>query len=222
MFEELRAAVLDTRRLNLELGVSEDDHTSSHSAVTFGQATPYQDNAVVAAVPTNPRILPKVVALMGTNIYAYHMHLNVTPSPPPGVTAPDGGLTALGFHQDSGLQADCEYRPAPRFSLKVGYYLSDVSTPLRGNTWIVPGSHLSTEPLAVQDDGLPKGAMPVCCPSNSALIFDRRLYHTGSPNFAAEPRVAGFVGYAYRWLRPKEPMYVERAMEQATCPLLRQ
>ena len=133
------------------------------------------------------------------------MHLNVTPSPPPGVTAPEGGLTALGFHQDSGLQADCEYRPAPRFSLKVGYYLSDVSTPLRGNTWIVPGSHLSTEPLAVQDDGLPKGAMPVCCPSNSALIFDRRLYHTGSPNFAAEPRVAGFVGYAYRWLRPKEP-----------------
>lgn len=29
-------------------------------------------------------------------------------------------LPCFGFHQDSGLQADTEYRPAPRFSLKAG------------------------------------------------------------------------------------------------------
>eukprot|EP01052_Picozoa_sp_SAG31_P021071 SAG31_NODE_1611_length_7748_cov_2.128758_3_plen_87_part_00 len=53
-------------------------------------------------------------------------------------------LRPFGYHQDSGLQADCEYRPAPRFSLKAGYYLSDMSTPGRGNTWVGRFLHFSS------------------------------------------------------------------------------
>ena len=32
-------------------------------------------------------------------------------------------------------------RPTPRITAKAVYYLSDMSEPGRGNTWIVPGSH---------------------------------------------------------------------------------
>ena len=48
------------------------------------------------------------------------------------------------------MQADCEYRPAPRFSLKAGYYLNDMSEPGRGNTWVIPvrcGKRLLREQL---------------------------------------------------------------------------
>jgi ectoine hydroxylase-related dioxygenase (phytanoyl-CoA dioxygenase family) len=54
--------------------------------------------------------------------------------------------------------------------------------------------------------GQPEGAIPVLCPANSALIFDRRLYHTAAPNWSETIRKAFFVGYGFRWLRPMDPM----------------
>ena len=86
---------------------------------------------------TNSRILPKVIGLHGTNTSVYHFHCNVTPAGThtcgPGSTTDAASMSAysaedvdydslpcFGFHQDSGLQADTEYRPAPRFSLKAG------------------------------------------------------------------------------------------------------
>eukprot|EP01050_Picozoa_sp_SAG11_P014415 SAG11_NODE_1773_length_4272_cov_6.865085_5_plen_118_part_00 len=71
-----------------------------------------------------------------------HWRSNTRWTVTPGKGQPDGeypdpqALPAFGYHQDSGLQIDCEYRPAPRFSLKCGYYLSDMSAPGRGNTWV--------------------------------------------------------------------------------------
>jgi hypothetical protein len=82
----------------------------------------------------------------------------------------DGGAPAhpdfdtepcFGFHQDSGLQADCEYRPAPRFSMKAGYFFTDV--PLgAANTWIVPGGHLLEDELERPEHGQPKGCADAC------------------------------------------------------------
>ena len=44
--------------------------------------------------------------------------------------------------------------------------------------------------------GQPEGAIPVLCPANSAMIFDRRLYHAAAPNWSQTLRKAYFVGYA--------------------------
>ena len=51
---------------------------------------------------------------------------------------------------------------------------------------------------------------------------DRRLFHTPTPNWSPTTRKVCFVGYGFRWIQPKDGMYVEPAMEAATCPVLKQ
>ena len=64
----------------------------------------------------HPRVFPKVLGILGWNIYAYHSHLIVTP---PGFMAP------YGFHEDSGRTSfDMGVRPAPRLTVKAAYWLA--------------------------------------------------------------------------------------------------
>jgi len=89
--------------------------------------------------------------------------------------------------------------------MKAAYYLTDMSEAGRANTWIIPGAHLAPRsPVEGLDLGQPEGAIPIRCPANSCLLFDRRLYHTATPHWEPEApvRQALFVGYAHRWLRP--------------------
>ena len=112
----------------------------------------------------------------------------------------------------------------------------------------MPGKHLIDGELPRPNNGergQPEGAIPVCCKANSALLFDRRLWcapaqtasgphctqmtekscvprHAATPHWGSRTRVACFAGYSWRWLRPKEPLFVERAMAVATCPIERQ
>lgn len=39
------------------------------------------------------------------------------------------------------------------------------------------------------------GAIPILCKANSAIIFDRRLWHSATPNYSTQTRHATFVGY---------------------------
>lgn len=206
------------------------------TAATFSQANDLQLSALTRLLTTE-KILPKVIDIMGTNTTCYHFHCNVTSSM--GGTVLDEGDDSdngapdhppfdqhecFGFHQDSGLQADCEYRPAPRFSMKAGFFFTDV--PLgAANTWICPGKHLIDGELDRPNGGQagqPEGAIPIVCKANSVLLFDRRLWHAATPNWGSRTRVACFVGYSWRWLRPKEPMFVEKALARSTCPIERQ
>ena len=70
--------------------------------------------------------------------------------------------------------------------------------------------------------GQPDGAIPVQLKPGSALIFDRRLLHAGTPNWAAHDRLLWIVGWAPRWLRPRDGLYTEPALQRATCPVVRQ
>ena len=49
-----------------------------------------------------------------------------------------------------------------------------------------------------------------------------RLFHTPTPNWSPITRKACFVGYGFRWIQPKDGMFVEPAMAKATCPVLKQ
>lgn len=152
------------------------------------------------------RILPKVWGILGWNIYLYHAHLIVTP--PSGLSPTDA---TFGWHQDSGrVNVEIESHPRPRLSLKVAYFLSDLSQPGRGNFWVVPGSHLQ-DALALPEGrvGQPAGAIPVCVKPGTAVLFDRRLWHTASPNWSGITRKVLFYGYGYRWLRTKDDMTVQ-------------
>jgi len=153
-----------------------------------------------------PQILPKVWGILGWNIYLYHAHLIVTP--PSGQTRDD---KTFGWHQDSGrVNQEMESHPRPRLSLKVAYFLSDTSEEGRGNFWIIPGSHLHDELQRPEGGkGQPDGAVPVLARPGTAVFFDRRLWHTASPNWSDITRKVLFYGYGYRWIRTKDDMTVQ-------------
>ena len=162
------------------------------------------------------RVFPKVWGILGWNILLYHAHLIVTPGC---ARMPDE--KTFGWHQDSGrVNREIESRPRPRLSLKAAYFLSDCSEPGRGNFWILPGSHLRDE-IALPDggQGQPEGAIPVCAGPGTAVLFDRRLWHTASPNWSNITRKALFYGYAYRWLRTKDDMTVQALLPR--CDAIR-
>lgn len=188
----------------------------ANSALFFPNFIP-EDDLFVDLVDYE-RILPAVCDILGWNIYLYHAHLIVTP--PSG--QPEDPRT-FGWHQDSGrVNVEIECHPRPRLSLKVAYFLSDASQPGRGNFWIVPGSHL-LDTLERPSDGIgqPEGAIPVCVRPGTAVLFDRRLWHTGSPNWSSITRKVLFYGYGYRWIRTKDDMTVHHLWERS-FPIRRQ
>lgn len=161
--------------------------------------------------------MPKVWDILGWNIYLYHAHLIVTP--PTGLSE---SSKTFGWHQDSGrINRDIETSPRPRISLKVAYFLSDVSEPGRGNFWIVPNSHLNDNLQIPKGEGQPEGAIPVCVKPGTAVFFDRRLWHAASPNWSEVTRKVLFYGYGYRWIRTKDEMTVQSLWEKCD-PIQRQ
>jgi hypothetical protein len=161
-----------------------------------------------------PTTFPKVWGILGWNIYSYHCHLGVTPP-----LSPDAprDKQRLGWHQDSGrVNREMEFHPRPRLSLKIAFVLSDLSEPGRANFCIVPGRQLEDELTFPEDETAnPPEAMPVCAPAGSAVFFDRRLWHSASPNHSDITRKILFLGYSYRWLRPKDNFEVDALREQS-------
>jgi hypothetical protein len=176
------------------------------------------ENDLFLDLVDHDRILPKVWGILGWNIYLYHAHLIVTP---PSGKAPDD--KTLGWHQDSGrVNWDIDTKPRPRLSFKVAYFLSDASQPGRGNFWIIPGSHLHDElERPAGDVGQPRGAMPVLAKPGTAVFFDRRLWHSASPNCSDVTRKVLFYGYGYRWIRTKDDMTVQTLWPRSS-PIRRQ
>lgn len=164
----------------------------------------HEDEALVDLLD-RPAVFPKVWGILGWNIYLYHSHLDVTPP------ADEAALRwRVAWHQDSmRVNDEIETHPRPRLSLKVGYYLTDVSQLGRGNTLIVPGSHLRDE-IDCPNDGQtsPAGAEPLCVRPGTAVLVDRRIWHSRSANESGQTRKVIWLGYSYRWLRPKDPMTV--------------
>jgi len=164
------------------------------------------------------KTLPKVWGILGWNVYLYHAHLIITP--PSGQEKSD---KTFGWHQDSGrVNKEIESHPRPRLSLKVAFFLSDTSVPDRGNFWVVPGSHLKDAmPMPEGGNGQPEGAVPVLAKPGTAVFFDRRTWHAGTPNWSDVTRKVLFYGYGYRWIRTKDDMTVQDLWESAD-PIRRQ
>jgi ectoine hydroxylase-related dioxygenase (phytanoyl-CoA dioxygenase family) len=183
--------------------------------LSFANILP-EDNGFVELIDC-PRVFPKVWGLLGWNIYVYHTHLDVSPR------VDDPPARPVAWHQDSmRVNEEIECHPRPRLSLKIGYYLTDVNGSDWGNTLLLPSSHFLDE-LDCPDDGVstPPGAIPLRVPAGSALILDRRLWHSRSPNFGPHTRKVIWIGYAYRWLRPKDEQSVQHLFDRVD-PIRRQ
>lgn len=177
----------------------------------------HEDDAFVELLDW-PRVFPKVWGVLGWNIYLYHSHMDATPP-----ANPDTTTWNVAWHQDSmRVNDEIEIHPRPRLSLKVGFYLTDVSLPDRGNTLIVPGSHMKDE-IDLPQDGVsnPEGAEPLCVKAGSAVLVDRRIWHSRSMNTSELTRKVLWYGYSYRWLQPKDEMTVEHLLPKVD-PIRRQ
>ena len=167
-----------------------------------------------------PQTFMRVVDILGWHIQLYHSHLIVTPPLPAGH---EPRRPRLGWHQDSGrLNLELEGAPRPRVSLKVGFFFSDASMPDRGNFHVVPGSHRCNQLDLPANEGMDHPqAKPVCVHAGDAVFFDRRLWHAAGYNHSDITRQVLFLGYSYRWLRPRDDMTVAHYLPGAD-PIRRQ
>lgn len=113
----------------------------------------------------------------------------------------------LTWHRDnSRMNYDFRNGKYPLIAIKAGYWLSDVSKGDRGNLYVVPGSHRwdIIRGKNIRNDKLPRGAVPIKAKSGDVVLFDSRIWHARSNNFSEFTRKVIFIGYAYRWLRPRD------------------
>jgi len=162
---------------------------------------------------------PKVFGVLGWNIQLYHSQLVVAPTVSP--EEEDGNRG--NWHQDSDrLNIELEGEPRPRISLKIGFYLTDNSTTGRGNFCVVPGSHKHNKLQRPADGGEPETATQVIAQPGDAVLFDRRIWHTATPNYADFDRKILFYGYSYRWLRPRSDIALSEEFVDRLDPIQRQ
>jgi ectoine hydroxylase len=112
---------------------------------------------------------------------------------------------AMGWHQDG---HDDAYRglgtPIPFLQLKVGYYLTDMTEPGRGQLCVVPGSHKGRyrpDPEDAQRRELFPGALELCAPAGSAILFHNALWHSQGPWTRDDgARVMLYYAYEHPWM----------------------
>jgi len=161
--------------------------------------------------------LPSVLRALGWNVYLYHCHLDVHPP------VRDGQPEPWRWHQDGGRQSLELESPRPRLSLKVAYFLTDVTRPDQGCLWVLPGSH-ARDVLDRPTDGSvrPPGAEPLLVEAGTAVIFDRRLWHARGDNRSKRTRKALFYAYTYRWVRERDELGLDDAYLAGLDPITRQ
>jgi ectoine hydroxylase len=161
----------------------------------------------------HPRTFGLVWSVLGWNVHIYHSHLDV--HPPIAARRP----FRYEWHQDGGRQnCEIETDPRPRLSVKLAFWLSDVSATGRGNLKVWPGSHLRNRiegpprrDIAWPD---PPGAAEVCVNPGDVVFFDRRLWHARSDNYSQVTRKAVFFGYTLRWIAIRDDVRALHASPQ--------
>ena len=168
----------------------------------------------------NKKVFPLLWDILGWNIQLYISHLIMYP-PEPSDT--QRVTKAAHWHQDGGRPVPEMERPHPRLSLKVSYWLTDVTDRDNGAMRLIPGSHkLDTRPPAGKPDGDPEGAMDLIVKRGTAVLFDRRMWHSRGWNFSDVTRKVLFMGYSYRWLRGLDYNLMPPELLEKCDPIRRQ
>jgi ectoine hydroxylase-related dioxygenase (phytanoyl-CoA dioxygenase family) len=194
--------------------LSQDEIAAARTAILrfhdkAGGPGPLHQLSAVATCPElaflidHPRAFRYIWSLLGWNIHIYHSHVDVHPQIPE--RKPDWWH----WHQDGGRQnRELETDPRPRMSVKLAFWLSDVSQTGRGNFTVLPGSHRTNWlPGPPQRDvpwPAPLGATEITANPGDLVVFDRRLWHARSDNYSPITRVGAFFGYTYRWVAGRD------------------
>lgn len=179
----------------------------------------FNKNQIFLELIDNNKILPLVLGLLGWNIYMFHAHLDINRP------INRDGAPNLTWHRDnSRMNRDFKNGRYPLVALKVAYWLSDVSEEDRGNLYVIPGSHNwdYNQGQAIENHVLPNNAVPILVKPGTVLLFDSRIWHTRSNNFSQVTRKVLFLGYSYRWLRPRDNAKISSHLLKNASPIQRQ
>ena len=87
----------------------------------------------------------------------------------------------MGWHIDGHDDGYRNLRPIPLLQLKLGYYLTDMTEGGQGNLWLLPGSHKAMHDPnhdALRYPYQYPGALEVCAPAGSAILFHNAVWHS--------------------------------------------
>ena len=162
--------------------------------------------------------VPQVVQLLSFDIRLAKSHLIYNyPDPPEAKPSTD-------WHRDF-MESPFDLGPHryPRLMIKIAYQLTD-TTPLSGNTILVPGSNNYTRRLQIpegQND--PDGAMELELRAGDAFLFESRTFHRIGLNRTDVPRKCLMIGYSYGWISPLDyDVLPDWLLEKVTDPIARQ
>ena len=165
-----------------------------------------------------PKTFPLIWDILGWNVQHYISHLIYYP--PESKDSVD--LKPGGWHQDGGRPVPEMERPQPRLSLKVGFWLSDISEPENGGIRIIPGSHKRDRQPERTPDNEFDDSIQVRVKAGTAVLFDRRMWHSRGINTSDVTRKVLFLGYSYRWLRGLDYNLIDEEILAKCDPIRRQ
>jgi hypothetical protein len=167
-----------------------------------------------------PTTFPLIADIFGWNIQLTTSHVFVrTPNPSEKTTFKASGWHADGPHPSFPTVGGVY----PRLYGKIGFFLTDLSEPDRGNLRVAPGSHLSaTPPPKDPETGDPFGAIQVLTKPGDAVLFEQRCWHAVGPNFSTLSRKNIYLGYCYRWMKAIDFITQPESLLEKASPVQRQ
>jgi ectoine hydroxylase-related dioxygenase (phytanoyl-CoA dioxygenase family) len=161
-----------------------------------------------------PQTFSLMAQIMGWNIQLTTSHVFVRMPTPQA----EASFKAISWHADGPNPPFPEINGVrPRMYAKIGYFLTDLSQPDRGNLRVVPGSHLRAQkPETDAATGEPVGAIQALTRPGDAVFFEQRTWHAVGPNYADYPRKNIYIGYCHRYLKAidfitQTPELIEKA-----------
>ena len=196
--------------------IVEQNKDDGSRRASLGNVLPEDD--IFLSLVTWETTVPLVVQLLSFDIRLAKSHLIYNyPDPPE-------AKPSTNWHRDF-MESPFDLGPHryPRLLIKIAYQLTD-TTPLSGNTILVPGSNNYTRRLQIpegQND--PDGALELELRAGDAFLFESRTLHRIGLNRTEIPRKCLMMGYSYGWISPLDyDVQPDWLLEKATDPIARQ
>jgi len=152
---------------------------------------------------TNPKVFSIVAQLLSPYLSLLTSHLIYRHPDPPG--APDTERIP-GWHRDHYMSMrDLGDQQIPRHSLKVAYYLTDLSEPNTGVTMMAARSNQLKAPIDIPEGQVdPETKVEPLLNPGDCVFFENRTWHAGAANLSDRTRKAVMIGYSYDWVIPTD------------------